>query len=273
MKMQLSLDEKTYKKFQAALVLTGENEEEVINRLICEYTVAAFESVMDNKPSTAEIDNINLAEEQKKLFTNWFHGLIRNGKPYNPVTISGYTSRIENVCSDAAFDGIPVDNLFSITDLAEFTKIKAEISKCEAYAEIDAKSHNGLTAALRKYEEFLRFQATGNVYQNSTFVSKPYHTKPEGIHRWTFDEDKICCKRFLEYYVVKKSDMDTAQFIDMLAKEVPTVSTGSLRMKTQNIKFLANQAGIEDSSNLTWLTQYSIQCKRAFKQALKEMNL
>ena len=270
---QISLEESTYKKFQAALVLTGESEELVIKKLISEYANAAFESVMDSKLSSREEENITSADEQKKLFTNWFRSLTRNGKPYNPVTISGYTGRIENVCSNPAFDEIPVDNLFSITDLAEFTKIRSEIIKSEEYADMDAKSHNGLTAALRKYEEFLEFQASGNMYHNSALVNKPYYVKPSSIHRWTFDEDKICCKRFLEYYVIKKSDMDTAEFIDILGKEVPDVSSGSLRMKIQNIKYLTNKAGFEDSSTLTCLSQHSMQCERAFKNVLQEMNL
>jgi len=131
----------------------------------------------------------------------------------------------------------------------------------------------GISSLELKYDEFLRYQTSGVGYQNPTLVQKPYHVKPSGIHRWTFEEDRICCEKFLEYYVVKKSDMDTAQFIELLSKEVPDVTSGSLRMKVQNIKYLVNRAGFEDTSTLTWLSQCSMQCEKAFNQAVLELDI
>jgi len=268
----ITIEPDLHKKFQAALVLTGEKEEEVVSRLMNQYADLAFESVMDNKSLPQAVEE-SPEEEQKKKFTNWFRSLTRNGKPYNPVTISGYTGRIENICSASAFNEIPVDNLFSVTEISEFLKLQKQIKNCAGYSDIDAKAHNGVTAALRKYEEFLRYQTSGVGYQNPTLVQKPYHVKPSGIHRWTFEEDRICCEKFLEYYVVKKSDMDTAQFIELLSKEVPDVTSGSLRMKVQNIKYLVNRAGFEDTSTLTWLSQCSMQCEKAFNQAVLELDI
>lgn len=274
MSKQINVTEESYKEFQAALILTGEDEEAVMSTLIRKYARMIFESVMGKKP-TEEISKNSraatadiTADEQKRLFVDWFRSLTRNGKAYNPVTISGYTGRIENACCDAAFSSVPVKNLFTITDLAQFISINKQIKSCAGYAEFDAKSHNGFTAALRKYEEFLRYQASGAPVQAAS--PKP---QPSNVHRWTEEEDEICCKRFLEVYVVKKSNMDTVQFLQILAREVPSVSEGSLRMKIQNVKYLAARAGLKDTSTLKWLSQYSMQCERAFDKAIKELGI
>ena len=161
MSRQISISEDSYKKFQAALLLTGEDEETVLSKLISKYAHAVFEKVM-GKPADAEfdtgkkvsVDNIT-ADEQKQLFIKWFRGLTRNGKAYNPVTISGYTGRIENACCEPVFATIPINNLFSVTELEEFVSIQKQIKECAGYAEFDARSHNGFSAALKKYEEFL----------------------------------------------------------------------------------------------------------------------
>ena len=97
--------------------------------------------------------------------------------------------------------------------------------------------------------------------------------KGSNRHIWTMEEDEICCRRFLEYYVVKRSNLDTVSFLQMLAKEVPEVPEGSLRMKIQNIKYLTEQGGISDTSNFKCLSQHSMQCKKAFDKALKALNI
>lgn len=275
MSKQIILQDETYRKFKAALMLTGEDEEVVLNQLVSKYANAVFEQTVGN--TVSEQTNTNqrstvTGKEQKQLFVNWFRGLTRNGKAYNPVTISGYTGRIENACSDPIFVSIPVKNLFEITELAEFIQIQKQIKESAGYAEFDAKSHNGFTAALRKYEEFLRYQAGAGTTQVATVTPKQY--VPSGnVHRWTLEEDAICCRRFLECYVLQKSNMDTVRFLQMLSKEVPDVSEGSLRMKIQNVKYLAEQAGLKNTSTIKWLSQYSLQCAKAFRQAMRELNI
>ena len=165
-----------------------------------------------------------------------------------------------------------MNNLFAITNLAEFTSIQKQIKSCTGYAEFDAKSHNGFTAALRKYEEFLKFQASGNSSVSPSPETRSY-TTASNVHRWTMEEDEICCRRFLEYYVINKSNVDTVQFLQTLAKEVPDVSEGSLRMKIQNIKYLTVRAGLKDSSTLKWLSQYSMQCEKAFNKTLQDLKI
>ena len=276
MHKQISISDDLYKKFQAALVLTGEDEMSVLSRLISGYAHTVFEGVLGRESMSTrhtETKDTKITEtEQKQQFVNWFRTLTRNGRPYNPVTISGYTGRIENACSDPTFASVSVSNLFSITDLAEYISIQKQIKDCPGYAEFDAKSHNGFTAALRKYEEFLRFQSSGTCLNALLPVTRSYQPS-SNTHRWTMEEDFICCKRFLEFYVIQKSEMDIVSFLKMLAKEVPDVTEGSLRMKIQNIKYLSTREGFVDSLPLSWLSQYSMQCEQAFKQATKELNL
>lgn len=275
----LVIDDDTFKKFQAALILMGDDGEIVLRELLNEYIHKAFETVMkknipDEHHTNMKVEDVNVisASEQKQLFTNWFRSLTRNGKAYNPVTISGYAGRIENACNAPVFSAIPVKNLFTINNLAEFLSIQKQIKNCVGYAAFDAKSHNGFTAALRKYEEFLKFQESGDPEASLSPEVRSY--KPSAnVHRWTTEEDEICCKRFLEYYVIDKSNIDIVQFLKIIAKEVPDVSEGSLRMKIQNIKYLTVQAGLKDTSSIKWLSQYSMQCKKAFNKALQELNI
>lgn len=267
-----------YRKFQAALMLTGDEEQSVLSELITQYANNAFSGALDkesNKSVTEdnqEVIGTASEEEQKRLFINWFRSLTRNGKLYNPVTISGYAGRIENACQNEVFSEIPVKNLFSITSITQFLEIKDRIKSCEGYEEFDSKSHNGFTAALRKYEEFLSFQASGNTVQSPS-TQTPHSYKRTNIHRWTLEEDEICCRRFIEYYVVKKSAMHITQFFQMLSKEVPEVSEGSLRMKIQNVKYLSMRGKLEDTASIKPLSQYSMQCERAFKKTVSDLGI
>ena len=277
---QVIVDEESYKKFQAALMLTAEDESQVLSRLISEYAHNVFSGVVsgnqEKETAAPQVVNATVTEadesEQKKSFVTWFRGLTRNGKAYNPVTISGYAGRIENACKESAFASVPITNLFGITDLTDFLDIQQQLKNCAGYAEFDAKVHNGLTAALKKYEEFLRFQANGLSVLDMPMMPQPYF-QTSTVHRWTMDEDLICCKRFLEVYVIEQSDIDTVSFLQRLAKEVPEVSEGSLRMKIQNIKYLASQYGFEDSSSITSLGPGSMQCERAFNEAMDALDL
>lgn len=266
-----NISDESYKKFQAALILTGENEDIVVNRLIDNYSLQALRGAIDFQSSenlqqhenlqsrdipqpisqTTRITSQITSEEQRELFMKWFRGLTRNGRPYNPVTISGYTGRIENACKDPIFETIPVKNLFTITDLDEFSSIQRDIKRCAGYAEFDARSHNGFTAALRKYEEFLKVQAS-----NTAFTTKPAtstFSTASSPHRWTAEEDEICCKRFIERYVIKREELDTVQFLQELAKEVPDVSEGSLRMKVKISSIYPCKLGLRTAPTLDGL--------------------
>ena len=103
----------------------------------------------------AEHQEKNAASVQQRLFISWFKEQLYRGRPYNPVTISGYAGRIESACRDSAFDTIEPKNLFEIDDYEQFMKIRSRIMACPGFEAFDSKSHRGFTAALNKYADFL----------------------------------------------------------------------------------------------------------------------
>ena len=92
-------------------------------------------------------------------------------------------------------------------------------------------------------------------------------------HRWTIEEDALCCRRFFEQYVLQQGSIDLYQFVQQLQRELPDISPGSLRMKTQNIKQLCIEHGIRNSLDAKPLVQYSQQNYRAFLQVKKEFGI
>lgn len=95
----------------------------------------------------------------------------------------------------------------------------------------------------------------------------------QGKHLWKYSEDKLCCKRYLEYFVLSKMNMSNSDFILVLQKELPNISIGSLRMKIQNIKQILLDNAILDTLNISPLANYSVQNKRAMDELLKEMRI
>ena len=92
-------------------------------------------------------------------------------------------------------------------------------------------------------------------------------------HHWTFDEDRFCCQKFIEYYVENKSDMDISLFIHLLQRDLPDIQRNSLRMKIQNIKQISSQLGLEDTSALKPLSNYSAQNMQAMIMVLRERGI
>lgn len=82
-------------------------------------------------------------------------------------------------------------------------------------------------------------------------------------HHWTFEEDYLCCKEFIVAYVLQKSNMPLSDFVRMLSAKIPELKPGSLRIKTQNIKQLAIEYGIENSLKASPRSNYSTQNNEA----------
>lgn len=104
----------------------------------------------------AEHQERNAASVQQSLFIAWFKEQLYRGRPYNPVTISGYAGRIEAACYDPAFEAIEPKNLFEIEKYDDFMNVRSQIMACPGFETFDSKSHRGFTAALNKYAEFLQ---------------------------------------------------------------------------------------------------------------------
>ena len=88
-------------------------------------------------------------------------------------------------------------------------------------------------------------------------------------HRWTFEEDEICCRRYVEEYVIKKSNLEIKEFINILNKSLEEVERLSIRMKIQNIKGILKMLEVEDSGEISLLSNWSKQNEKALKKVLK----
>ena len=89
-------------------------------------------------------------------------------------------------------------------------------------------------------------------------------------HNWTYDEDFICCVEYLAFVFDNYGDDSMQRLVDILALKLPQIAKGSIRMKVQNIKQIALDAGLEDRLSFPPLAQYSAQCKHAFNAATDE---
>ena len=80
----------------------------------------------------------------------------------------------------------------------------------------------------------------------------------------------LCCRRFFEQYVMQQSSLDLQSFAEQLHLALPSISVGSLKMKTQNIKQLCIEHGIKNSLDAKPLNRYSQQNYRVFQQIKRE---
>ena len=239
--------------------------EEANKEYVEEYREAFLEVLPEDvdalrEKALYEID----AQRQKARFIYWFKSLKNNGRPYNRITISSYAGRLEKICADAAFEQVPVDNLFTITDLNVFLEIRDQMQACEGYAQWDEKTHNGISAALSKYEDFLSACELGEIQGGCSDAQR---------HKWTFEEDLACCKDFLDKYVVQKSGAAVSSLVEKISEEMPEVNQESIRMKVQSIKGLCSEYQLAASAQIKKLSKYSTQCERAFKAAMEELGL
>ena len=94
-----------------------------------------------------------------------------------------------------------------------------------------------------------------------------------GKHEWTFQEDRLCCKRYVEEYVIQKADTRLSEFVEKLSRELVSIKPTSLRMKVQNIKAIMLELRIADSFRYKESSNYSKQNLEAMKSVLNEMNI
>lgn len=171
MDINVTVGEELYRSFSAARMIAGEDEDQAIVTAISSYTremlmrgataiPAATATASASAPNPQQAEG-NLKQE----FLAWFKRQKTPGRntPYNPVTISGYSGRIQNTCQEPGFEAVGAGNLFEIDDPDELASVVERMRACPAYAEHDARTHNGLTAALKKYAEFLRARASDSV--------------------------------------------------------------------------------------------------------------
>lgn len=128
--------------------------------------------------------------------------------------------------------------------------------------------------------KLIRFMISGKADRSHRNESKRNdNAQPEVItnkrpkHKWLYEEDKLCCKVIVEEYVLKKSNKDLESVLDNLSDKLPDIGRNSLRMKTQNIKQLLMENGIENTLRTKGLYSYSAQNKRAFDEVLNDLDI
>ena len=92
-------------------------------------------------------------------------------------------------------------------------------------------------------------------------------------HRWTFDEDKTCCRIFIETYITNHTYCPFDSLATKILTIYPDMKFSSIKMKLQNIKRICLDYGIKDSSTISPLENYSNQNLQAMKEALREISI
>ena len=92
-------------------------------------------------------------------------------------------------------------------------------------------------------------------------------------HRWSFEEDRYCCEKYIEFYVIQKSDTSASDFVRILASALGDIKPTSLRMKVQNIKQIMIEKHIPNSLQISPSANYSKQNLSALEIVLAEYNI
>ena len=85
-------------------------------------------------------------------------------------------------------------------------------------------------------------------------------------HRWTYEEDYICAKACVRYK--EEEFVNIYDLLRYLSVRLPNISSGSIRMKIQNIKGVCSAYQLPNKLDVSSLDQYSQQCKRAVFAAM-----
>lgn len=89
-------------------------------------------------------------------------------------------------------------------------------------------------------------------------------------HRWTYEENEVCCRRYLERYVLRSSDLSVSAFVRLLKQELPQLKENSIRRKVHNIRHLSLEAQLNDSMNCPAEENCSSDNRKAFYTLLEE---
>ena len=92
-------------------------------------------------------------------------------------------------------------------------------------------------------------------------------------HNWTYEENEICCRRYLENYVLRNSGLSMSTFAKRLKQEMPQLKETSIKNKISNIRYLSLNAGLADSMCCAPLANCSADNVAAFNALLREFHL
>ena len=92
-------------------------------------------------------------------------------------------------------------------------------------------------------------------------------------HEWTYQENEICCKRYLEHFVLTHSGLSASELVRLIKAELPHLKENSIRRKISNIKFLSTEAHLDDSMTCAASSNCSNDNKKAFQSLLQEYGI
>ncbi|MDD6634923.1 MAG: hypothetical protein PUE69_06120 [Ruminococcus sp.] len=93
------------------------------------------------------------------------------------------------------------------------------------------------------------------------------------MHSWSYEENRICCEKCVETYVINKKSIGTLELVKELHEQLIEVPEGSLIKKICNIKQLFIEMGIENTLKASKLEHYSKDNKKAMIEVLNEYNI
>ena len=107
-----------------------------------------------------------------------------------------------------------------------------------------------------------------SVIQPTVSAPKKQATTSSQKHRWTYDEDKTCCRVFIETYITHPTYCPFDSIATKILAIYPNMKFSSIKMKLQNIKRICLDYGIKDSSTISPLDNYSNQNLQAMREEL-----
>lgn len=90
---------------------------------------------------------------------------------------------------------------------------------------------------------------------------------------WTYRDNEICCRRYIECCVLKNSGFSISAFARSLKQELPHLKENSIKRKISNIKYLSLEAKLDDSLLCAASSNYSADNRSAFFALLHEYKL
>ncbi len=109
--------------------------------------------------------------------------------------------------------------------------------------------------------------------KKSSLTAKKTVAKKNAVpekHTWTYEEEKTCCRVFIETYIVKHLTSSLHETAKKIADIYPELKLSSIKMRLQIIMHICLDNEIQTSAPITPLGRYSSQNLRAMREALWE---
>jgi hypothetical protein len=158
------------------------------------------------------------------------------------------------------------------TLLARFYEVKRLLRALELILRIEIISENTYRGLSSKMWNKETKHESIKVCVPNEYIPKK-ETDRTQKHRWTFEEDKTCCRIFIETYITNHTSCSLDSLATKILSIYPNMKVSSIKMKLQNIKRICLDYGIKDSSTISPLDNYSGQNLRAMRESLRQIGI